>query len=162
LATLYFDDYRVGYRASSGPYVVREEELLEFGERFDPRPFHTDPVAAADSIFGGLVASGCHVFCIRSWLSTHLPDQPSLLAGLGSERLDLPNPVRPGDALSLEVECLECRASKSRPGAGIVKMRNVVSNQRGEPVMTLDALMLVGGRAPSAPSRPLFEENSGA
>jgi hypothetical protein len=28
-------------------------------------------------------------------------------------------------------------------------MRNVVSNQRGEPVMTLDALMLVGGRTPA-------------
>jgi len=149
VATLYFDDYEVGYRASSGPYEVREEELVEFGERFDPRPFHTDPVAAASSIFGGLVASGCHVFCIRSWLSTHLPDQPSLLAGLGSEKLDLPNPVRPGDALSLEVECLECRPSRSRPGAGIVKMRNIVSNQRAEPVMTLDALMLVGGRPAS-------------
>jgi acyl dehydratase len=145
LATLYFGDYRVGYRAASGPYAVREDEVLEFGTRFDPRPFHTDPVAAADSIFGGLVASGCHVFCIRSWLSTHLDDQPFLLAGLGSESLDLPNPVRPGDELSLEVECIECRPSKSRPGAGIVKMRNVVSNQRGEPVMTLDALMLVGG-----------------
>ena len=144
MATLHFEDYAVGYAARSGPYLVREEEVVEFGERFDPRPFHVDAEAAKGSAFGGLVASGCHVFCIRSWLSNRLPDQPLLLAGLGSERLDLPTPVRPGDQLSLEVECVDCRPSESRPGAGIVKMRNVVSNQRGEPVMTLDAVMLVG------------------
>ena len=146
MATLHFEDYRVGYRARSGPYRVREEELLEFGRRFDPRPFHTDPEAAKSSAFGGLVASGCHVFCIRSWLSNQLPDQPALLAGLGSEKLELPHPVRPGDDLFLEVECIETRPSRSRPGTGLVKLRNVVRNQDDTPVMTLDALMLVWGR----------------
>lgn len=146
MATLYFEDYEVGYTAHAGPYRVREEEVIEFGERFDPRPFHVDPVAAQDSIFGGLVASGSHVFCIRSWLSNQLPDQPAVLAGLGSEKLDLPAPVRPGDELSLVVECVDCRPSKSRPGTGIVKMRNDVTNQRGETVLGLVTLMLVWGR----------------
>ena len=153
MATLYFEDYRVGYRASAGPYPVREDEVIEFGRRFDPRPFHVDPVAAAESVFGGLVASGCHVFCIRSWLSNRLPDQPALLAGLGSEKLDLPNPVRPGDELFLEVECVDSRPSKSRAGCGVVKMRNLVRNQRGEEVMSLVALMLVFGRD-TVPAKP--------
>ena len=147
MRTLHFEDYRVGHRASAGPYLVREEEIVEFGRRFDPRPFHVDPVAARGSVFGGLVASGCHVFCIRSWLSNQLPDQPALLAGLGLESLALPNPVRPGDRLFLDVECTGTRPSASRPGAGVVTLENVVRNQDGAPVMRLVALMLVGGRA---------------
>jgi acyl dehydratase len=39
MRTLHFEDHRVGYRASAGPYLVREEEIVEFGRRFDPRPF---------------------------------------------------------------------------------------------------------------------------
>ena len=152
MATLHFEDYEVGYTARAGAYLVREEEVIEFGERFDPRPFHTDPEAARESVFGGLVASGSHVFCIRSWLSNRLPDQPALVAGLGSEKLDLPAPVRPGDELSLEVECLEVRASKSRPETGVVRMRNRVENQRGETVMSLIALMLVFRREAPASS----------
>jgi acyl dehydratase len=146
VATLHLEDYRVGYRASAGPYLVREAEVIEFGRRFDPRPFHVDPVAARDSLFGGLVASGCHVFCIRTWLSTQLPDQPALLAGLGLEKLELPNPVRPGDRLFLDVECIGVRPSASRPGAGVVTQTNVVRNQAGAPVMRLTAMMLVSGR----------------
>lgn len=150
MATLHFEDYRAGYRASAGPYLVREEEIVELGRRFDPRPFHVDPVAARASLFGGLVASGCHVFCIRSWLSNQLPDQPALLAGLGLERMELPTPVRPGDRLFLDVEFVEARPSESRPGAGVVTLRNVVRNQAGAPVMRLVALLLVAGREPDA------------
>ncbi len=32
--------------------------MIAFARRFDPQLFHTDPVAAKQSIFGGLIASG--------------------------------------------------------------------------------------------------------
>ncbi|GIT68736.1 MAG: hypothetical protein Ct9H300mP26_4230 [Acidimicrobiales bacterium] len=34
--------------------------MIDFATQFDPQPFHIDPQAAVDTIFGGLVASGCH------------------------------------------------------------------------------------------------------
>ena len=84
MATLFFEDYAVGATwRSTQSYRVEEAELLDFGRRWDPQPFHADPVAARASAFGGLVAAGCHVFCIRSWLVHRLPDRPALLAGLG-------------------------------------------------------------------------------
>jgi len=147
MAELCFEDIEVGSTSSVGEYAVTEAEILEFGRRFDPRPFHSDPAAAAASVFGGLVASGCHVFCIRSWLSSRLDPRPSLVAGLGLEAMDLPTPVRPGDRLSLRVEVLDKRRSSSRPDLGIVRMRNTLVNQRGEPVMTLVAKLLVSCRA---------------
>jgi len=149
MGDLFFEDIEVGATARVGEYEVTEAEILEFGRRFDPRPFHTDARGAEASEFGALVASGCHVFCIRSWLSSHLSPRPALIAGLGLEALDLPAPVRAGDRLSLRVEYLEKRLSRSRPDRGIVRMRNTIVNQRDEPVMTLVAKLLVPVRPPA-------------
>jgi acyl dehydratase len=143
---LYFEDYTPGWSSEGGDYEMREDEIREFGERFDPQPFHTDPEAAKRSHFGGLVACGPHVFCVRSALMNQQSTRPALVAGLGCEQLDLVNPVRPGDRLTLRIECLETRASRSRPDQGIVRLRNVVENQRREPVLTMIAKMLVKRR----------------
>jgi len=143
---LYFEEIEAGARAEAGEYAVTRDEILEFGRRFDPRPIHTDPAAASASAFGELVASGCHVFCIRSWLNARLDPRPVLVAGLGLESMDLPAPVRAGDRLSLRVEYLDKRPSASRPDRGIVRMRNTIVNQRGEAVMTLVAKLMVARR----------------
>lgn len=148
MATLCFEDYEVGDLSRAGPYVVEEGEILEFGRRFDPQPFHCDPLAARDSVFGGLVASGCHLFCIRSKLVNGQRDLPALVAGLGLEKMSLPNPVRPGDALTLEVECIERRASRSRPAAGILRLRNTIVNQDDLPVLEMVAVLMVRRRNP--------------
>ena len=54
----YFEDYLVGASAEFGQITVEEEEVIAFGRRFDPQPFHIDPIAAKQSAFGGLIASG--------------------------------------------------------------------------------------------------------
>jgi acyl dehydratase len=146
MTELFFDEIEIGGTAAVGEYAVTEQEILEFGRRFDTRPIHTDADAASASAFGDLVASGCHVFCIRSWLASRLEPRPALIAGLGLESMDLPAPVRAGDRLSLRVEYLEKRLSQSRRDRGIVRMRNTIVNQRGEPVMTLVAKLMVACR----------------
>ena len=161
MGTLFFEDIQVGHRSSSGPYEVSREEILEFGNRFDPQPFHVDPEAARDSLFGGLVASGCHVFCIRSWLTSHQEDAPALVAGLGLENMQLPNPVRPGDRLRLEVECIGSRVSQKRPDTGVLRMRNTILNQDDAPVMTLVAALLVRRRPEDAARSDTIDANDG-
>ena len=52
----YFEDFEVGVWQENGTYEVTEAEIIEVAERWDPQPFHVDPVAAAESPFGGLVA----------------------------------------------------------------------------------------------------------
>ena len=143
---LYFEDYAADFEIAGGAYHVTEALVLEFGRRFDPQPFHTDPVAAAKSRFGGLIAPGCLTFSIRQALYNQLPCRPVLVAGLGLESLDLATPVRPGDVLSLKVEVEDSRRSKSRPDTGIVTTRQRVENQNGEPVLTMLAKMIVQAR----------------
>lgn len=143
----YFEDLTPDFIAHAGGYVVTEAEIIEFGQRFDPQPFHTDPVAAMDSIFGGLVAPGTLIVCARSWLVNHLDRCPAYSAGLGVENMNLMKPVRPGDTLRLEVRVLSARPSASRPDHGVVICRNLIFNQHDELVMELTPKMLVRCRA---------------
>jgi len=142
----YAEALAAGRLLEGGRYVVTEEEILEFGRRFDPQPMHTDPVAAKAGPFGGLVAPGCLTFSIRNALHNQLPVRPALYAGLGLDQMLLPNPVRPGDVLGIRVEVIEARRSKSRPETGVVQTRQTVVNQDGETVLTMDAKMIVRAR----------------
>src|SRR5580658_8537652 len=54
----YLEDIHVGDRFRSADYAVTEREIIEYATRYDPQPFHTNPIAAPNPIFGGLVASG--------------------------------------------------------------------------------------------------------
>ena len=143
---LYFEDYTPGRALAGGRYLVSEEEILEFGRRFDPQPIHSDPEAAAASAFGGLIAPGCLTFAIRNALCNQLPVRPVLIAGLGLDDLRLENPVRPGDTLRLEVTVEQARRSKSKPGQGIVVARQRVLNQRDEIVLSMVSKMMVEAR----------------
>ena len=56
----WFDDYVPGTTSEHGPLRVAEDDVVDFGRRFDPQPFHVDAEAAAAGPFGGLIASGWH------------------------------------------------------------------------------------------------------
>ena len=59
-----------------------------------------------------------------------------------------PSVVRPGDVLTVETEIVDLRPSRSRPGYGIIRLRNVTTNQRGEIVQTMLASAMVPMRKP--------------
>jgi len=63
--------------------------------------------------------------------------------GLGVDELRWPNAVRPGDGLQVETEIVDLRVSRSKPSHGVVRLRNVTVNQRGEIVQTMSASALV-------------------
>jgi hypothetical protein len=54
----YLDDLIVGDRFTSGGMTLTEAEIIDFAFRYDPQPFHLDVNAAAESPYGGLIASG--------------------------------------------------------------------------------------------------------
>ena len=56
-------------------------------------------------------------------------------------------PVRPGDALRVEIEVIETRPSRSRPEQGVVKVRVTMLNQHGETVQTFSPTLLVDRRS---------------
>lgn len=147
----YWEDFRAGARFRSADHTVTEDEMIAYAKRYDPQPFHTDPTAAQESIFGGLVASGWFTAAISMRLITQSEVRiAGGLIGMGVEELRWPRPVRPGDTLHVEVEVLEVRASRSHPGRGIVRVRNLTLNQRGEAVETMVMALFVPRRSGGA------------
>ena len=57
----YWDDYEVGQKFPLGSTSFTEQEIVDFARQFDPQPFHIDPEAAKQSIYGGIIASGWHI-----------------------------------------------------------------------------------------------------
>jgi acyl dehydratase len=139
----YFDDLAAGDRFESETFAVPGNAIIEFAEKFDPQKFHLNPKAAERSIFKGLVASGWHTAAITMRLFVKTLNFAEGAIGLGVDELRWPNAVRPGDVLHVETEIVEVRPSKSKPDHGIVRLRNVTRNQRGETVQTMFASALV-------------------
>jgi acyl dehydratase len=142
----YFDDLKIGDRFKSGPLTVTEKEVIEFAHKFDPQMFHLSRNRAERTIFKGLIASGWHTAAISMRLFVRTLNFAEGAIGLGVDELRWPNAVRPGDVLTVETEILELRASRSRPGHGIIRLRNLTTNQRGEVAQTMLASAMVPRR----------------
>ena len=143
----YLEDIQAGERFRSADYAVTEAEIIEYAKQYDPQPFHTNPVEARNSVFGGLVASGWFTAAITMRLIAQSEVRiAGGLIGMGVEELRWPRPVRPGDTLHVEVEVLEVRPSRSHLDRGIVRVRNLTLNQRNEAVQTMVTALFVPRR----------------
>lgn len=149
MADLYLEDFEVG-QVFRGTNRVRVElvDIVRFAAEYDPQPFHLDEEAAKQSVFNGLAASGWHTAALtmRLLVASDLRIAGGLI-GLGFEEMRWPRPVRAGDELRVESEVLEKRESKSRPGQGLLKMRNTTINQRDEPVQVSVGTLIVPRRS---------------
>jgi acyl dehydratase len=135
---LTFEDFEPGQVYELGTTTVSADEIVAFAREFDPQPFHLDPDAAKESVFGGLIASGWHTGAM--WMRLYVD---SMLAGSsaqgspGIEELRWLAPVRPGDTLQGRLTVLETAPSTRRPDRGTVRIRGEMVNQDGVTVLSM-------------------------
>lgn len=136
---IFWEDFTVGESAEMGAHTFTQEEILEFGRRYDPQPFHCDPAAARESSFGGLIASGWQTCAVgmRLMCEAYINETASL-GSPGVDSIRWLKPVRAGDTLTYRRIVLESRASATREGVGLVKHRWEAVNQAGELVLTME------------------------
>lgn len=133
------DELAPGMSFDLGGFVLPRAEVLDFAARWDPQPFHLDEEAARHSVFGRLVASGLHTFSaavghlIRSGLLSEIN-----LAGGGAE-LSWPAPLDPDEPVTMRLEVVEIRTSRSKPEMAVAKLRYRIATARDGTVV-LDAL----------------------
>jgi acyl dehydratase len=147
VAYTYFEDFVVGAAFESPAVTVTAADIIEFATKFDPQPMHTDP-AAAESITGGLIASGWHTASLTMKLlitGRQYTPAPGTL-GLGFDKLRWLKPVRPGDTLRLRLTVLATRESTSKPGWGIITNKFVTVNQHDEAVQEMESSAIVPKR----------------
>jgi len=134
-----FAEFYPGQVIEAGPYEVGEAEMVEFARAYDPQWFHTDPAAAEQGPFEGLIASGwqsCGI-AMRLVVDRVLHDSESF-ASPGLKYLKWLQPVRPGDRLSLRLTVLDARRSSKRPELGILDWRWQLRNQHDVDVLELE------------------------
>ena len=143
----YFEDVQVGDRFHSAEHAVTEEEILAFCRQYDPQPFHTDVVAAKETFFGRLVASGWHTAAIsmRLMVQSNMELDGGVI-GSGVESLRWPRPMLPGDRLRVDMKVESKSDVENRPERGLVKLRCRTLNQNDKTVQDMTATLVIARR----------------
>jgi len=147
--TRYWQDLKVGDTFStSDSLTLSREDILEFAAEFDPQPYHLDKEAAEASIFGGLCASGWQVSAMMMRLLTDtFHDQSIALLGVASvQQMRWKIPVFAGDSLRADITVIDSSETSGQAGIGTLDVEIQVSNQKEQPVITLQNRLLIPHR----------------
>jgi len=150
----YWEDFTPGWRYDSPARILTADEIKRFAREYDPQAYHTDEVAARQTPFGGLIASGWHTCAtaMRLMCDGYL-NRSACIGSPGLDELRWWKPVRPNDALRLRATVLEQTPSQSQRTRGTVKFRWEVVNQNDEVVCSMTGRQHYHRRAP-APDAP--------
>ncbi|MDH4040773.1 MAG: MaoC family dehydratase [Gammaproteobacteria bacterium] len=142
----YWQDIQPGETFDTESLTISKQDILDFAADFDPQPYHLDSEAAADSIFGGLCASGWHVTALMMRLLTdefagrHI----ELLGSSGVSRLRWRKPVFAGDGLSARITVTEKSPPATDSPFGYIDCDVEVDNQAGDQVIVLTTSLMIG------------------
>lgn len=142
---LAFEDFKPGHLGTFGPHHVSREDIIEFATEFDPQPMHLDDEAASRSLLKGLSGSGWHMCSLLMRICWDGFIHNIASAGApGVEEVRWVSPLRPGDDLTVSVEVLDTRVSKSRSDVGFVRIKNDMRNASGQTLLlgTLPLMVL--------------------
>ena len=143
-ATIYFDDLKVGQIFKYGPYLVTEEELLAFNQKWDPLPIHLDDEAARQRGLKAKSASGQFTLCVKQHFVNQTAWTGAVIGAMGFDEVRFPNPVYVADELYAHIEIDKLRVSKSKPDRGIVTLKFRLFNQDDVTVLTyIDTVMFM-------------------
>ncbi len=146
----WFEDFVVGEVLEYGRVEVTEAAIVAFGREYDPEPYHTDPVAAKESLFGELIASGLHVAALSRRMNVEAFPNLASEGSPGWDEVRWRKPVRVGDIVHTRTTVLETRALASRPDHGLVRFDHSVIDDTGELKMTAIAIVFYRRRPTTA------------
>ncbi|HEY5105398.1 MAG TPA: MaoC family dehydratase [Caulobacteraceae bacterium] len=150
----YYEDFVVGdiYEHRPGKTVLESDNHLFTLLTLNTHPLHFDAEYARASEFGRNLVVSTYTLALIIGMSVSDVSQKAI-ANLGMDEVRFTAPVFAGDTLYGESEVLAKRPSKSRPGQGIVTIRSIGRNQRGEAVCSFKRDMLIPGAGQSVEDR---------
>jgi acyl dehydratase len=144
---LYFEDFFVGQKFETGARTLSERDIVTFGEQYARLPYHTDPVGAKDSMFGGVIAAGYQTAALTFGLFVEAGVlRACALGSPGVDKLRWLKPVRPGDTVRVVAEIVEVSPAQAVGGRDAIRVKYDTLNQKNEAVMTLTSLHFVKRR----------------
>ena len=148
-----FEDFIVGdtFEHPLGRTILAADNTWFTLLTMNTNPLHFDAAYAARTTFERPLVNSCLTLAIVTGQSVTDLSQ-NAVANLGWDEVRLSDPVFEGDTVYARSEVLETRESRSRPHAGIVKVRTTGVNQHGQVVIEFTRTFMVykRGQGPGA------------
>jgi len=139
MAGKYFDELNVGehIQHSRGRTISEYDNILFSSLTMNTQPLHLNADFASRTEFKRQIVNG--ILTMAMVVGITVPDltEGTIIANLDYEEVRHPNPMFHGDTLYVETEVLAKRESRSRPNAGIVKLRHIGRKADGTIVLEL-------------------------
>ena len=146
-SNIYFEDFEVGRVFETSIQKITAEEIISFGNDFAPLPYHTDPEAAKNYMFGELVAAGFHTCSLSFGLFIRSGIFDDCAMGSpGFNKLRWKNPVRPDDRLKVTVTVTDASPARDGNGRNLISLMFVTMNQNNEMVLEMETRHFVRSR----------------
>jgi acyl dehydratase len=134
----YLEDFEQGMVFEFGDYLMTEDEIISFGQKYDPQPFHTERHPPAGAAHPTLIASGWHTgSATMRMLVDHFFSWRCSLPSPGHDGMRFVMPVHPGDRLRVKLTVISVRPSSSKPDRGIVVLDLQTLNQMSQVVLSM-------------------------
>ena len=149
---LYFEEFSVGltFIHPIRRTVTEADNVFFTAMTHNPAQLHLDEEYAKGTEFGTRIVNSLFTLGLMIGISVGETTLGTTVANLGMDEVRFPKPVFHGDTLHVETEVLELRASKSRPGQGIVTFLHKAINQKGEIVAQCKRNALMLGKSASS------------
>lgn len=146
-SNIYFEDFEVDRVFETDTQLITAEEIISFGNDFAPLPYHTDPEAAKEYMFGELVAAGFHTCSISFGLFIRSGIFDDCAMGSpGFNKLRWKNPVRPEDNLKVKATVTEASPARDENGRNLISLLFITTNQNNEIVLEMETRHFVRSR----------------
>ncbi|MCS6846850.1 MAG: MaoC family dehydratase [Anaerolineae bacterium] len=144
MAGKYYEELEAGMRIEHalGRTITEADNVLFCALTMNTQPLHLDEHFAAQTQFGTRIVNGLFTLGLAVGLTVADLTAGTIIANLGYDNVRHPRPMFHGDTLYVTSEVLSKRDSQSNPDAGVVRLRHVGRNQRGEVVIEFERTAL--------------------
>ena len=135
----YFDELNVGdhIQHPRGRTISEYDNILFSSLTMNTQPLHLNADFASRTEFKQQIVNGILTMATAVGITVPELTEGTIIANLDYEEVRHPHPMFHGDTLYVETEVLAKRESRSRPNAGIVKLRHIGRKPDGTIVLDL-------------------------
>ena len=151
----FLEDFKVGdvYRSSVGRTITQTDNIHFSLLTNNTNPIHSDANYAAQTEFGRPLVNSFLTMATVAGLM--VPETSQNGFALGVSDVTLPNPLFDGDTLYADTQVVEVRETRSRPGWGVVKVRQRGIKQDGTIVLVMTRTFMIPTKT-NGPERSHF------
>jgi acyl dehydratase len=136
-----FQNFKINTRIDLDTTSFTEQEIIDFALLFDPLEFHIDREAAKKSYFGGIIASGPHIFNYvhrMKWIPLF---KDTVICGTEVKSWKFLKPIYPNKPIHSFVTITDIKPNPEKRMLAITWFYEFL-DETNEPVQTLEMIIL--------------------